>query len=343
MFNHAGWFWMVCLVRISEWAAALPGAYWWVPAWGAVWTAAWYAALLAVGSGWLTLPGRRLWAAGVPLGLAGIAGALSLADRGTTTLTALPLNGGNAIWVDAPGRREDLLLDCGGAFAVERVVLSFLHAQGVNRLPHLALSHGDARHTGGASLLASNPAPVQVWTSPVVFRSPSYREFVKGLERGDSRWNRVCYGDTLAGWQVLHPETNDAFSQADDNALVLRGEIGGCRVLLLSDLGREGQRTLLQSQADLNADIVVAGLPAQNEPLSDALLDAIQPRLIVLADDQSPASARAGARVRARLLRRGVPVVFQSDEGTAVLTFRRGTWRAETMIGRVIRSARPGG
>lgn len=343
LFNHAGWFWMVSMVRISEWAAALPGAYRWVPAWGALWTAAWYAALLAVGSGWLTQPGRRLWAAGVPLGLAVIAGATSLAHRGTTTLTVVPLNGGHAIWVDAPGRGEDLLVDCGSAFALERVVLPFLHAQGVNRLPHFALSHGDARHTGGASLLASNTAPVRIWTSLVAFRSPSYCEFVKDLDRGDSRWNRVCRGDTLAGWQVLHPNASDAFTQADDNALMLRRAIGGCRVLLLSDLGREGQRTLLPSQADLNADIVVAGLPAQNEPLSDALLDAIQPRLIVLADDRSPTSARTSARVRARLLRRGVPVVFQSDEGAVVLTFRRGTWRAETMTGRVIRSGQPGG
>lgn len=343
LFNHAGWFWMVSMVRISEWAAALPGAYWWVPAWGAMWTAAWYAALLAVGSGWLTLPGRRLWAAGVPLGLAAIAGALSLADRGTTTLTAVPLNGGNAIWVDAPGRGEDVLVDCGSAFAVERVVLPFLHAQGVNRLPHFALSHGDARHTGGASLLASNTVPAQVCTSPVAFRSPSYREFVKGLEHGESRWNRVKRGDTLAGWQVLRPDGSDAFTQADDNALVLRGEIGGCRVLLLADLGRDGQRALLQRQADLRADIVITGPPAKNEPLADALLDAIQPRLIVLADDQSPASVRAGARLRERLLRRGVPVVFQSDEGAVVLTFRGGTWRAETMTGRVIRSPQAGG
>ena len=343
LFNHAGWFWMVSMVRISEWAAALPGAYWWVPAWGAMWTAAWYAALLAVGSGWLTLPGRRLWAAGVPLGLAVIAGALSLADRGTTTLTALPLNGGNAIWVDAPGRGEDLLVDCGSTFAVERVVLPFLHAQGVNRLPHFALSHGDTRHTGGAGLVASNVVPAHVWTSPAGFRSPSYREFVKGLERAPSQWHCVQRGDALAGWQLLHPGANDAFSQADDNALALRREIGGCRVLLLSDLGRDGQSALLERQADLRADLVVAGLPTQGEPLADALLDAIQPRLIVVADDQRPASARAGARLRERLLRRGVPVVFQSDEGAVVLTFRGGTWCAETMTGRVIRSPQAGG
>ncbi len=336
LFNHAGWFWMVCMVRISEWAAALPGAFWWVPAWGAAWTAAWYTALLAVGSGWLQQPGRRAWAAGVPLALAAIAGGLSLADRGTTTLTALPLNGGSAIWVDAPGHGDDLLFDCGNVFAVERLVLPYLHAQGVNRLSNLALSHGDVRHAGGAALLTSNLAPARIWTSGVPFRSPSYRALVKGLERVPGRWHRVQRGGDLAGWAVLHPAAGDPFSVADDHAIVLRREIAGCRVLLLSDLGRDGQSALLARQAGLEADLVIAGPPARGEPLSEALLDAIRPQLIVVADDERPASARAGARLRERLARRGVPVVFQSDEGTVTLRFRAGSWSAETMYARLM-------
>jgi len=53
-------------------------------------------------------------------------------------------------------------------------------------------------------------------------------------------------------------------------------KFSGARILLLSDLSRAGQNDLLSRTNDLHADIVVAVLPNEGEPLSDALLDAIQ-------------------------------------------------------------------
>ena len=72
---------------------------------------------------------------------------------------------------------------------------------------------------------------------------------------------------------------------------MLLGNFSGARVLLLSDLGRDGQSALLARTNDLRADIVIAGLPNEGEPLCDALLDAIQPKVIVIADSEFPANA----------------------------------------------------
>jgi hypothetical protein len=41
---------------------------------------------------------------------------------------------------------------------------------------------------------------------------------------------------------------------------------------MLSDLGRAGQSVLLECTNDLRADIVVAGLPNEGEPLCDVLI-----------------------------------------------------------------------
>ncbi len=85
---------------------------------------------------------------------------------------------------------------------------------------------------------------------------------------------------------------------------MLLGNLSGTKILLLSDLGRDGQSALLERTNDLRADIVVAGLPTEGEPLCDALLDAIQPKVIVIADSEFPANRRASRELKERLARK---------------------------------------
>ena len=201
----------------------------------------------------------------------------------------------------------------------------------MNRLPNLLLSHGHARHSGGAMVVASNHPPLQIWTGPRAFRSPSYREFIVSLGSETNRWRRIARGDSFAGWQVLHPEREDGFGQAADNALVLRSELGGRRVLLLSDLGPSGQAALLARERDLQADLVVAGLPGQGEALSDDLLRAIKPRLILVTDDERPLSARAGDALKKRLQACGAEVLYTSELGAVTLALRPDRLRVESV------------
>jgi beta-lactamase superfamily II metal-dependent hydrolase len=131
----------------------------------------------------------------------------------------------------------------------------------------------------------------------------------------------------------LYPGATNNFPRADDNALVLLGKFPGAKVLLLSDLGRDGQSALLERTNDLHADIVVAGLPIEGEPLCDALLDAIQPKIIVIADSEFPASRRASRELKERLTGRNVPVIFTRTSGAATIVARPGGWELHAMDG----------
>src|SRR6185295_9696978 len=105
-------------------------------------------------------------------------------------------------------------------------------------------------------------------------------------------------------------QADDKFPRADDSSIVLLGTFPGTRVLLLSDLGRPGQEVLLKRERELRADLVVAGLPEQTEPLCEALLERIQPRVVVVADSEFPATKRASAGLRERLAQPGTQVVY---------------------------------
>src|SRR5204863_122057 len=100
-----------------------------------------------------------------------------------------------------------------------------------------------------------------------------------------------------------------------------------------SDLGRPGQEALLQRYPNLRADIVIAGLPQQTEPLNDALLDAIKPRLIVIADSGFPATRRASRALLERLNQRGIPLVYTRETGAVKISLRSHEVEATALNG----------
>jgi len=113
----------------------------------------------------------------------------------------------------------------------------------------------------------------------------------------------------------------------------LLGNFHRTKILLLSDLGRAGQSELVSRTNDLRADIVIAGLPDEGEPLCDALLDAIQPKVIVIADSDFPADRRASGALHERLVQRKIPVVYTRASGAVKIVTDRSGWKLRTMDG----------
>jgi competence protein ComEC len=333
LFNHSAWFFMSAMTAVSELSTRIPGAYFYVPepSWLAI--LIYYAALIGWLGGWLFAPRRRLGGAAALLLIGAGYGWHWLATRDEIKLSVLPLNGGHAIFIDAAGRSNDWLVNCGNENAVQFTLKPFLRAQGVNRIQRLVLTHGDMQSVGGADLLNRLFDIGEIYTSPARFRSKAYREIVAAADQPPGRHQTLQYGAVAGPWRVLYPDVRDNSEPADNAALVLRGNLNGARVLLLSDLGRKGQSALLARTNELGADLVIAGLTGDGEPLCDALLDAVQPKIIVVADSESPATRRASRELQDRLGRRQVPVIYTREAGAVTLVARPGGWKLRTMSG----------
>ena len=333
LFNHAGWFAMECIRTTSQWFTHWPISHVYVPAPSFLASTLYYSLLVGFSSGWLLKPGRYWWkwSAATVAALVWVWGLFQ--EAACTRLTILSVNGGTAVYCDAPGRSNDLLIDCGPSNSVQWVTKPFLRAQGLNQLPAFVLSHGDIHHVGGATWIADQFDVRQVCTSELRFRSAPYRQALNRFQSFPGLVRTVHRGDQIGAWTVLHPTPEDHFTRADDAALVLRATLHGTRLLLLSDLGRAGQRSLLDRTPDLRADIVVSGLPATGEALGDALLEAIQPRLIVISDSEFPVSERANQQLRERLARKNIPLIFTRWTGAATLEFNSSGWKIRTIAG----------
>ncbi|HTR43364.1 MAG TPA: ComEC/Rec2 family competence protein [Pseudomonadales bacterium] len=331
LFNNAAWFLMAAMSHVSVWFTKIPGSYVYVSAPSWIWIAVYYVILIVALSGWLKTRPRKVFAAGMLALIVAIYFWQWEQSRGKIHLTVLPLNGGHAVFVEGGGRQNDWLVDCGNDNAVNFTLKPFLRAQGVNTLPRLALTEGDTKNCGGAESLEGLFRIGELWASAVHFRSPVYNENLAAFDQ--SRHKVFDYRGTNGCWRVLWPPATNDLTRADDNALVLLGNFSGTKVLLLSDLSHVGQSALLSGTNDLHADIVIAGLPNEGEPLSDALVDAIQPQLIVIADSEFPATRRAGRKLKERLEQKEIPVLYTRESGAVKITMNENGWKVQAMDG----------
>jgi ComEC/Rec2-related protein len=333
LFNNAAWLFMVLMVRLSEWAAQVPGGCRNIAGPSLAGFTLYYLLLVSVMAGWLFRPKWRAWTAGI----VGLLAASCLFEwfhhRSTARLTILPLNGGEAVYFKPARSSYRALVDCGNESSADFVLKPFLRAQGVNRLDSFLLTHGDIHNVGGARVVQERFPPRKVFFSDASFRSGAYRNIIRRFGEIPGLSQTVRRGDGFGQWTVLHPDDADRFAQADDNTIVLLGVIDGVRVLFLSDLGKPGQNALLGRYPELQADIVVSGLPGQTEPLADAFLDVIKPRLIIVTDSEYPAAQRASRRLRERLAARSVPVLYTRESGAITVSIAGGRWSARGMNG----------
>jgi competence protein ComEC len=338
LFNQAAWFFMIAMTWVSVEAAKIPGAYFYVPEPSLVTIAIYYATVIAIFSGWFSTRKRSFLGALILFFIGGIYLWQWQSARDETDLTVLPLNGGHAVYVDADGRANDWLINCGNANAVNFTLKNFLRAQGVNTLPRLILTEGDTKNIGGARTLDELFHVGELCTGDAKFRSADYRDTIEAFEQPPSRHKILNSGDTVGGWHVLFPSVATNFAKTDDCPLVLVGNISGTKILLLSDLSRAGQSDLLATTNDLRADIVVAGLPSAGEPLCDALIDAIRPRVIVIADSEFPATRRASRALRERLEQKQIPVIYTRTAGAVKIETDKTGWKLHAMDGQAFQS-----
>jgi competence protein ComEC len=325
-FNHAGWFFMRLMMWLSEGATQLPLSWRHVSSPGAPGFVLYYGALLAWLGGWFRKPVLRWSLAVVFIGIGIFIGATHFAQRSYASITVLPLSGTYALVAREPRRSDRLLINCGDDSSFPFVLKPFLQSVGENQLAHLVLAQGDTPH-GGAMLAVEKLFHVErVHVVAQPSRSTKFRELLSDLELRTTVVRDQTTGTKLSGWQVLHPEANDRVARGRDNAVVLLGTFDGVRVLVLNDLGLRGQSALIERGKDLRADIVIAGMPGADEPLPDELIQRIQPKVIVIADSEFPASKRAGVELQTRLRRTGVPVFYTRASGAVTLRMRTGVW-----------------
>jgi len=312
---HVG---MQGLAWLATWpwgSVQLPVAPWWLGAWAVC--GAWVAV-----SRWP--PGLRL------LGVLAVMPVLFWQPmrplHGEFELLAADVGQGSAVLVrTATG---SVLVDAGPRWgpasdAGQRVLVPLL--QSLGDVPHaMVLTHIDSDHVGGASALLKTWPSTTVWASFGPAEVPATSHTGPRVQPQPVTTWRAC--EAGAGWEqdgvqfrFLHPTPDLALPAKDTNnrSCVLRIQGRQSAALLLGDLDARFEAALASrsSPQDLRADWLLAPHHGSRHSSSAGLLQAVQPRWVVVQSGYRNRYGHPAPEVLGRYQAQGLPWRSSPDCG----------------------------
>lgn len=222
------------------------------------------------------------------------------------------------------GDGSGTLIDCGDRFGFRTRVAPSLRRLGITP-DTVILSHPDGGHLGGAA---------QVWTTFPIRRvvlpvdrslSKTYQAWRKGAPAaGIQTLHAATLGPLELGphatLEILHlPAEQPHTRLADERVIVTRLLWHGWRILFTSDAGVRTEQQMLASGRDLTADILIAGRHPGDLSLTDAFLSRVNPRVIIVSDNEYPPEQRLDPSLLTFWQQIGITVIAQSRSGGVTL------------------------
>ena len=221
----------------------------------------------------------------LPGGSAGVTPDHSASQTGTEQAFA-------AHFIDV-GQALSVLVECDGQFMLYdggnvddgSLVVSYLQSRGVEELQYVFCSHAHEDHVGGlAAALAYFPAN-HVY-SPVTENSTKcFNDFVKYTHQQGLQVEVPTAGTV---WQLgsatvrlLGPVAQ--YSDTNDTSLVLRIDYGSTSFLLTGDMEKTAETDLVNSGADLKADVLQVGHHGSSTSTGYRFLNAVLPEMGVIS------------------------------------------------------------
>ena len=191
------------------------------------------------------------------------------------------------------GQALSVLVECDGQFMLYdggnvddgSLVVSYLQQQGVEELQYVFCSHAHEDHVGGlAAALAYFPAH-HVYAPVTEADTKCFRDFVK-YTRQQGLSVEVPTAGTV--WQLgsatitqLGPVAQ--YSDTNDTSLVLRLDYGSTSFLLTGDMEADAERDLVNTGANLKADVLQVGHHGSSTSTSYIFLNSVLPEMGVIS------------------------------------------------------------
>ena len=191
------------------------------------------------------------------------------------------------------GQALSVLVECDGQFMLYdggnvddgSLVVSYLQQQGVEELQYVFCSHAHEDHVGGlAAALAYFPAH-HVYAPVTEADTKCFRDFVKYTQQQGLSVEVPAVGTV---WQLgsatvtqLGPVAQ--YSDTNDTSLVLRLDYGSTSFLLTGDMEADAERDLVNTGANLKADVLQVGHHGSSTSTSYIFLNSVLPEMGVIS------------------------------------------------------------
>ena len=204
---------------------------------------------------------------------------------GQNTLVIYDLDYGAEAACFASAEGSAVMIDAGGAFNLRSTLGMSLNRLGM-RPDSVIFTHADSRHVAPYGLMREM-FPIRQAAMGIPHTKNSV---IRDWENSEAnlrlikphRGSVIELGNGAHAEVLLSPLDHTLGTTADDRCLIFMIHWKNWNILWLGDAGRLSEQALLESDIDLKADLIVAGLHQSDISLTKPFIDAVAPQAIII-------------------------------------------------------------
>ena len=163
-----------------------------------------------------------------------------------------------------------------------------------------------------------------------------YKNFLTAVKQEGARFGVMTAGDTFslgnAKVTVLAPEEDYAPEDLNNASLVLRVEYQETACILTGDMEEPEEQAILQSGAEISADLLKVGHHGSEASTSQAFLDAVDPQYAVISCGRENSYGHPAKGTLERIRAVAEKTYITANDGTVVYLFDADTGESRISV-----------
>lgn len=179
---------------------------------------------------------------------------------------------------------KTMLID-GGNNDKEDLMLSYLARYGVKRLDILIGTHPDADHIGGLDKVVDHLEIGDIYMPRIQANTKTYQSLLESIQRKGLKVKTAKAGLDLPFGEQVRVKMLAPVTTTDDSnnmSAVVKLNYGSTSYLLTGDAGSESEQAIIESGADLRADVMLVGHHGSKSSTTRRFLQLVQPTYAVI-------------------------------------------------------------
>jgi competence protein ComEC len=183
-----------------------------------------------------------------------------------------------------------VLID-GGEAEFSETVIDFIKAKNIKKLDYVFATHPHSDHIGGLPEVIDEFAVDEIIMPKIpdedIPTTKIYENFLDAADRNDTVLTETKAGDIFSAGQmnftVLSPEDGESYSDLNDYSTVLMLSYGDTRWLFTGDAEKPVEKALVESGANLSADVLAVGHHGSSNSSTADFLAEVSPQIAVIS------------------------------------------------------------